>query len=311
MSPQAYSQPPRTCIESSTVTYLPGSSPTVSRPSASLLGVRPVATSSSSPTISRPSSRTSVTSPAGRRTSVAVRPVSTVIPASSKDERSSSDAAGSAFGSSRGPCSTIVTSSAPSPRIACAISQPTTPPPSTISRRGAFSAFVTSRLVHGCASRRPGTGGIVAVVPVASTTAWFAVSVRVSPSGVVTSTVLGPASRPCPRTDATPAPSSHASWPASSCPNGLPGSAPTNQSRRLNTAPASSGPVTASVTPGIARARASSSTGRSRALLGMHAQYEHSPPSSWCSTRATDRPPRCARSAAFSPGGPPPITMTS
>jgi hypothetical protein len=271
MSPHAYSQPPRTCIASSTVTYFPGSRPTVSKPSASLVGVRPVATSSSSPTTSLPSSRTSVTSPAGRRASVAFRPVSTVIPASSKDERSSSDAAGSAFGSSRGAYSTIVTSSAPSPRIACAISQPTTPPPSTISRRGAFSAFVTSRLVHGCASRRPGTGGIVAMEPVANTTAWFAVSVRVSPSGVVTSTVLGPASRPWPRTNATPAPSSQASCPASSCPNGLLGSAPTNQSRRLNTALASSDPVTASLTPGITRVWSYSSTGRSRALLGMHA----------------------------------------
>jgi hypothetical protein len=76
---------------------------------------------------------------AGRRTSVAFRPVSTVIPASSNAARSRSDAAGSALGSSLGPCWTIVTSSAPSRRIACAISQPTTPPPITINRCGTFS----------------------------------------------------------------------------------------------------------------------------------------------------------------------------
>jgi hypothetical protein len=170
---------------------------------------------------------------------------------------------------------------------------------------------VTSRLVHGCASRKPGTGGTAAVLPVATTTAWFAVSVRVLPSGVVTSTVLGPASRPCPRTKSTPAFVSHSTWPVSSCPNGLPGSAPTNQSRRPNTAAASSRPVTASRTPGSARAWSYSSTGRSRALLGMQAQYEHSPPTSSCSTSTTDRPPLWARSATFSPGGPPPMTTTS
>ena len=65
------------------------------------------------------------------------------------------------------------------------------------------------------------------------------------------------------------------------------------------------------VSPGSRRAPATSSTGRSRALLGMQAQYEHSPPTSSCSTSTADRPPRWARSAAFSPGGPPPITTTS
>jgi hypothetical protein len=196
-----------------------------------------------------------VTSSAGRRTALASAPVSTVIPAASNAARSISDATGSALGSNRGPCWTTVTSSAPRPRIACAISQPTTPPPSTISRRGARSALVTSRLVQGWASRRPGIGGTVAVVPVASTTACSAVSVRVPPSGAVTSTAFGPASRPCPRTNSSPAPSSQDTWPASSCPNGLAASAPTNQSRRLNTAAGSSRPVTASLTPGSARAR--------------------------------------------------------
>ena len=60
-----------------------------------------------------------------------------------------------------------------------------------------------------------------------------------------------------------------------------------------------------------ARASASAATGRSRALLGMQAQYEHSPPTSSFSTITVLSPAACARSATFSPTGPAPITMTS
>ena len=65
-------------------------------------------------------------------------------------------------------------------------------------------------------------------------------------------------------------------------------------------------------TPGMCRAASSTSIGRSNALLGMHAQYEHSPPSSSCSTITAVRSlPWIAYCAAISPGGPPPMTMTS
>src|SRR5690349_12028176 len=52
-------------------------------------------------------------------------------------------------------------------------------------------------------------------------------------------------------------------------------------------------------------------TGRRRALLGMQAQYEHSPPTSSLSTTAVERPAARARSATFSPTGPAPSTTTS
>src|SRR5271168_5504554 len=52
-------------------------------------------------------------------------------------------------------------------------------------------------------------------------------------------------------------------------------------------------------------------TGRSNALLGTQAQYEHSPPTSSRSTIATCRPAARARSATFCPIGPAPSTTTS
>ena len=64
-------------------------------------------------------------------------------------------------------------------------------------------------------------------------------------------------------------------------------------SRRASTAGTSSDPVTASARPGTRRASASASYGRSSALDGMHAQNEHSPPTSRSSTIATLRP--CVR----------------
>src|SRR6185436_11851133 len=77
------------------------------------------------------------------------------------------------------------------------------------------------------------------------------------------------------------------------------------------TAAASSGPCAACRAPSNARASARACGGRSSALLGMHAQYEHSPPTSSDSTTTVDRPPRTVRAATFSPVGPAPITITS
>ena len=81
-------------------------------------------------------------------------------------------------------------------------------------------------------------------------------------------------------------------------------------SRRLSTSAASSrAPLTPRHRGGLARPRRPA--GRSRALLGMHAQYEHSPPTSSDSTITAVSPPRTARPATFSPVGPAPITITS
>ena len=59
------------------------------------------------------------------------------------------------------------------------------------------------------------------------------------------------------------------------------------------------------------RAPCTASPGRSSVLDGMHAQYEHSPPTSSRSTTATRRPPSASAPAQCSPGEPPPSTMTS
>src|SRR5439155_8573327 len=82
-------------------------------------------------------------------------------------------------------------------------------------------------------------------------------------------------------------------------------------SRRARAARTSSSPVTAALAPGTRRAAARTSPGRISTLLGMHAQYEHSPPTSSRSTSATRRPPSPHRPAAFSPAGPAPTTTTS
>ena len=75
-------------------------------------------------------------------------------------------------------------------------------------------------------------------------------------------------------------------------------------SRRASTAGTSSDPVIASAAPGTRRASASASYGRSSAFDGMHAQNEHSPPTSRSSTIATLSPSSARRPAATSPAGP-------
>ena len=61
-------------------------------------------------------------------------------------------------------------------------------------------------------------------------------------------------------------------------------------SRRFSTASTSN----SAVTPGSRRAATTASAVRSSALLGMHAQYEHSPPTSSDSTITVESPARCA-----------------
>lgn len=99
-------------------------------------------------------------------------------------------------------------------------------------------------------------------------------------------------------------PSSQATWPSSF-------QWEVYSSRWARTARASSGPCTDWRSPGTRRASARATTGRSSALLGMQAQYEHSPPTSSLSTTAQLRPAARTRSATFSPTGPAPSTTTS
>ena len=61
----------------------------------------------------------------------------------------------------------------------------------------------------------------------------------------------------------------------------------------------------------LVRAPCTASPGRSSVFDGMHAQYEHSPPTSSRSTSATRRPPSASAPAQCSPGEPPPSTITS
>ena len=177
---------------------------------------------------------------------------------------------------------------------AVAISQPTTPPPTIASRPGTACALVASRLVHGLTPAS--TSGTNALVPVATTTACRARS-TVSP----TWTRRWPTIFPWPRKRSIFAFLTHATCRSSF-------QWRVKESRRAST---SAGLSRAPATPRTAPASAAAVAGRSSALLGVHAQYEHSPPTSSASTIAAVSPPRTARSATFSPVGPAPITTTS
>ena len=164
------------------------------------------------------------------------------------------------------------------------------PPPRTITRPGTSRSPVASRLCPEAVDlveardRR-----VFGSEPVAITTS-RAVYVR-SP----TATAPGPASRPSPRITAMPALSAQATWPASS-------QSETRKSRHSRPA-ATSG--RGRRRPGARRApRApprAPRPGRSSVLDGMHAQYEHSPPTA----RARPSPPAPAvgqRARAVLPG---------
>ena len=195
-----------------------------------------------------------------------------------------SPAAGSSMGSSRSCISTTVTSD-PSDRHACAISAPTTPPPRMMSRSGTSCAVTILRESHGSESASPSMGGIAAEVPVATTTAFRAVSSWTSPSGPVTVTARSPVMRPCPRTSVAFTDASHCTWPSSF-------QLLAKAFRACSAFSTSMPPVMAPRIEGTRCATASASAGRSSALLGMQAQYEHSPPTSSDSTTTeVSRPP--------------------
>ncbi len=264
-SPAAYSQPPATPAtspESSTVSGSPGVSPTCSRPRPPVAGRRPVATSRWSATTRSPPDSCTATPPAtvDTRSALALSLMST--PSARSPSATSAPAKSGSLASGRS-SATISVTAAPRRAHACAISTPTTPPPSTASRPGTSCAEVASREVQTGVSASPGMGGLTGSLPVHSTTACRAVSARLSPSGVVTVSALGPVSRARPRTTVRPAPSAQSTWPASfQC--------AVNPSRLASTSAAAR--CSSARTPGTRRAAASALPGRSRALLGMHAQ---------------------------------------
>ncbi len=174
----------------------------------------------------------------------------------------------------------------------------------TASDSGTLSALVASRFVHGLAALSPAMAGIDARLPDATTTAWFATRSTTSASLEATSTRRSPASRPCPRRSTAPVLSNQSIWSSSR-------QFEAKALRLSSTLAASRSTLPAAATAGTARAADTAAHGRSSALLGMHAQYEHSPPTSSLSTTAHDIPLRTTRSATFSPGGPAPITTTS
>ena len=74
---------------------------------------------------------------------------------------------------------------------------------------------------------------------------------------------------------------------------------------------ASAASTSTSALAAASRAPCTASPGRSSVLDGMHAKYEHSPPTSSRSTTATRSPPSAKAPAQCSPGEPAPSTMTS
>jgi hypothetical protein len=148
---------------------------------------------------------------ASRRQAETVVPQRITMPSASMASCSSLPANGSSRASRLPSLLTRVTSSEPSRLSACAISTATTPAPSTSRRRGTSLAPVASRLLHTLMPASPSIGGVLGTEPVASTTAFVAVRVRV-PSAVSTSTVRSPVSRPCPRSSSTPTSLTHWTW---------------------------------------------------------------------------------------------------
>jgi hypothetical protein len=83
------------------------------------------------------------------------------------------------------------------------------------------------------------------------------------------------------------------------------------QSETMKSRQASVRSTSISAVASASRAACTASPGRSSVFDGMHAQYEHSPPTSSRSTIATRRPPSARAAAQCSPGEPPPTTITS
>ncbi len=120
-------------------------------------------------------------------------------PSVSSARRTIAEASGSSLDRMRAPLSTMVTW-APNRAKPWPNSLPIAPPPTTTRRRGTSARSQIVSLVHGAASRSPGTGGTVGDAPVAR-------SARRKRSVVPSSieTVRGEAKRATPVTTSTPA----------------------------------------------------------------------------------------------------------
>ena len=104
----------------------------------------------------------------------------------------------------RGPASSSVTRT-PKRAITWVISAPIGPPPMTVRLPGRSVTCTTSRLVQYGVSASPSIGRRAGRVPGFSTTPREARKVLTLPSGAVTSTTPGPASRPVPCSTVAPA----------------------------------------------------------------------------------------------------------
>ena len=273
--------------------------PTVSSPISSTRARRPVATSSRSPVTSSPSGKWSTNRPSESRSADdACSPRRSSIPSSRSAVATASPTDEASRGSSPGAPSHSVTS-LPKRRKACDSSTPTGPPPSTTRLAGSSLNSVASRFVHTPSrSRRPSIGGITGDDPVA-------ITIRsVSYTSLPTATRPGPSILPSPRSRSMPLSSSQPTAPVSSQDEVM-------KSRYSSALARSIEPVTASAAPATSRAASSASPGRSSVFDGMHAQYEHSPPTSSRSTIATRMPPSASSPAHTCPTGPAPMTIAS
>ena len=195
--------------------------------------------------------------PSAYDTELIVTPVSTWMPSRANTSETSRLLSGSSGPRIRSPSSSTVTRT-PKRASPWASSAPIGPPPMTTSEPGTDSIRRMSRLVQYGVSASPSIGGATGAVPGLSTTPRFA-----SYCSPFTSTVRGPTSRPCPRTNVAPAFSSRstATWSfQSSVASSRIRSATSLQSGRTSDSPASSG---------IRRPSASTSAARMIILLGM------------------------------------------
>ena len=179
-----------------------------------------------------------------------------------------------------------------------AISTPIGPAPITARRRGISVSVNTVSLVKGFASRKPGIGGIAALVPVATH------ALAKSKECVPTRMERGPQNLACPRNTSTPKPFNRAaeSWAL------IPA-----RRRRIRSMAAGKSNSTSSAGRRIpncpaSRTLAAACAARIIAFEGTHPEFRQSPPIKLRSTRATRAPRPAAPTAVTKPAVPPPMT---
>src|SRR5438067_1622469 len=291
-SPIAYTPSAAASRSSTSIPRRPIVTPSCSSPRPSANGRRPAARRSRSASSVSPSSSVSRTPGS---TLVTAAPRRTSIPSSAKTRSTIAPASASTRGSRRGAVWINVTR-APTRAKNCASSHPTAPPPRTARLAGTSVVSVAPSFVQYSIASRPRIVGITGTEPVAMTSRSYGSS---CPS---TSTAPGSRTRPRPRTNSARWPASHSIWRESS-------RSSTTWSRHQKTRSTSTSGI---ATPGAWRAAPTSSVARSIVFVGMHAQYEHSPPTSRLSTRVISQSASSRRRAPTkcSPVDPPPRTTT-